>query len=67
MRTDDPIWDAERAQKDPRKPIAICEYCKNPIYGSDATHYADDAYFDGSIWFCEECKDTYLQQFKISD
>lgn len=67
MRTDDPIYDMEKSQEDTRKPIATCEYCGCDIHGSDATHYADDAYYDGSIWFCEECKDTYLQQFKISD
>lgn len=49
-----------------RKPIALCEYCKQPIYGADFEHYADDAYFDGRTWFCEDCKDKYLDQFKIN-
>lgn len=64
--TSNPVYDAEKAQEETRKPIAYCHFCGEPIYGADASHYADEAYYDGSIWFCEDCKDDYLKQFKIS-
>ena len=49
-----------------RKQLAECFYCKCQIFGADFDHYADDAYFDGRTWFCEDCKDEYLEQFRIN-
>lgn len=48
-----------------RKPLAACHYCGTPIYGADSENYADEAYYDGRIWFCPDCKDEYLRQFQI--
>lgn len=64
--TSNPVYDAEKAQEETRKPIAYCHFCKEPIYGADSTHYADTAFYDNDIWFCENCTDTYLEQFKIN-
>ena len=65
MKTNDPIWDAEKAQEETRKPIAYCHFCKEPIFGEDASHYGDEAYYDNDIWWCGDCKQLYLDQFKV--
>ena len=65
MRTNDPIWDAERAQIDNRIPIATCEFCNGNIYGEDATHYADTFYYNGDIYCCENCEREFLNLYKL--
>lgn len=53
-------------ERENRIPIARCQFCDQPIYGADATHYADEAYNDGSVWFCVNCIDDYIRPFRIS-
>lgn len=65
MKTNDPVWDAEQAQKDPRPIIAYCEYCGRDIRGETDFYDPDDAYNDGRIYFCEDCVGEYLKQYKI--
>lgn len=64
MRTDDPIYDMEKSQEDTRIPIAECDFCHEPIFGGDDSHYADTFFYDGVEYACEECKEKFLEKYK---
>lgn len=51
--------------EDDRKTIAQCSFCGRDIKGESEHFYADEAYFDHGTWACEDCKDKFLEQFRV--
>lgn len=61
-----PSWrDPDEPYFDDRKVIAHCTYCGCDIHAESEKFYADEAYqYDGD-WCCEDCKDKFLEKFKV--
>ena len=51
--------------EDNRCTIAKCSFCKGDIKEGNDDFCGDDYYYDGGTWACENCKDKFLDMFKV--
>lgn len=51
--------------EDTRRTIAKCSFCKEDIKAGNDDLMGDDFYFDSGTYACEDCKDKFLDMFKV--
>lgn len=51
--------------EDTRRTIAKCSFCKAEIKAGNEDLYGDDAFYHDGMWSCEDCKDKFLQVFRV--
>lgn len=51
--------------EDTRKVVTKCSFCKCDIKAENEDFYGDEAYYFNKIWACEDCKDRFLQEFRV--